>query len=82
VQPLSGDLAGPVRLTPAGQQAVGDLSRVRQEGLARLCLGWQPEQNPRLQELFTRLTHQLAASGEAPDAEVDAAARTEPKPAA
>ena len=82
VQPLSGDLAEPVRLTPAGQQAVGELSRVRQEGLARLCIGWQPEQNPRLQELFTRLTHQLAASGEAPDAEVDAAARTEPKPAA
>ncbi len=82
VQPLSGDLAEPVRLTPAGQQAVGELSRVRQEGLARLCIGWQPEQNPRLQELFTRLTHQLAASGEAPDAEVDAAARSEPKPAA
>jgi DNA-binding MarR family transcriptional regulator len=78
VQPLAGDPAESVRLTPAGQQAVGDLSRVRQEGLARVCAGWHPEHNPHLHALLTRLTHQLAASSETPDPELDAATALSP----
>jgi EmrB/QacA subfamily drug resistance transporter len=74
VKPLSGDLAEPVLLTEVGQQAVTDLCRVRRSGLAKICAGWQPEDNPHLLELLTTLTHQLAASLEMPDPELDKAA--------
>jgi EmrB/QacA subfamily drug resistance transporter len=72
-EPLAGGLTEPVRLSEAGKQAVSDLSRVRQDGLAKVCDGWQPEQNPHLHALLNRLTHQLAASRETPGPDLDAA---------
>jgi EmrB/QacA subfamily drug resistance transporter len=78
VQPLPGDPAGPVSLTEAGQHAFDELFQARHDAVARLTAGWQPEQHPRLLELVTRLTHQLAADGETPGPDLDAAAAPRP----
>src|SRR5215470_7503294 len=74
VQPLRDGPAGPVSLTEAGQHAFDELFRARHDAVARLAADWQPEQHPRLLELLTRLTHQLAADSETPGPDLDAAA--------
>jgi DNA-binding MarR family transcriptional regulator len=78
VQPLRDGPAGPVSLTEAGQRAFDGLFRARHDTVARLAAGWQPEQHPRLLELLTRLTHQLAAGSETPGPDLDAAAAPRP----
>jgi DNA-binding MarR family transcriptional regulator len=78
VQPLHDGPAGPVSLTEAGQRAFDGLFRARRDAVARLAADWQPEQHPRLLELLTRLTHQLAAGSETPGPDLDAAAAPRP----
>ncbi|HYB86374.1 MAG TPA: MFS transporter [Streptosporangiaceae bacterium] len=74
VGPLPADPAAPIPLTEAGQHAFDELFQARHDAVARLAADWEPEQHPRLVELLTRLTHQLAASGETPGAELDGSA--------
>jgi DNA-binding MarR family transcriptional regulator len=74
VGPLPADPAAPIPLTGAGQHAFDELFQARHDAVARLAADWEPEQHPRLVELLTRLTHQLAASGETPGAELDGSA--------
>jgi EmrB/QacA subfamily drug resistance transporter len=63
----------PVVLTAAGQEAFERLWRAREERIRRLCADWQPERYPELTALITAITHQLAAGGEKPGADLDAA---------
>jgi DNA-binding MarR family transcriptional regulator len=74
VQALPADLSQPVMLTEPGQHAFDDLYRVGRDRVARLAADWEPDQHPHLIELVTRLTHQLAASDDRPDKEIDAPA--------
>ncbi|HXZ72239.1 MAG TPA: MarR family winged helix-turn-helix transcriptional regulator, partial [Streptosporangiaceae bacterium] len=74
VQPLGKDPAEPVQLTEAGRRAFDDLFQARHDAIGRLAADWHPEQHPRLLELLTRLTHQLAAGSETPGSDLDAAA--------
>jgi DNA-binding MarR family transcriptional regulator len=71
VRVLRADLDQPVPLTEAGQQAFDALFRARQESVARLCEDWEPDQHPGLVSLLDQLTHQLAASSEAPGPDLD-----------
>jgi EmrB/QacA subfamily drug resistance transporter len=73
LRPVSQDLAQPVALTLAGQQAYQALMAEREQRLRRLCDGWQPDQHPALVALLTSITHQLAASREQPGADLDGA---------
>jgi EmrB/QacA subfamily drug resistance transporter len=65
------DPGKPVTLTEPGQHAFDDLYRVGRDRIARLAADWEPDQHPHLIELVTRLTHQLAASDDRPDEEID-----------
>jgi DNA-binding MarR family transcriptional regulator len=78
VRRLPDGATDPVPLTEAGQRAFDELFRARHDAVARLAADWNPEQHPRLVALLTRLTHQLAASGETPDPGLDAAAARRP----
>jgi DNA-binding MarR family transcriptional regulator len=78
VRRLPDDPTGPVPLTEAGQHAFDKLFRARHDAIARLAADWNPDQHPQLVALLTRLTHQLAASGETPDPGLDAAAAGRP----
>ncbi|HYA53514.1 MAG TPA: MFS transporter [Streptosporangiaceae bacterium] len=78
VRPLRNGPGGPVSLTEAGQHAFAGLFRARHDAVARLAADWHPEQHPRLLELLTRLTHQLAAGSETPGPDLDAAAGRRP----
>jgi len=73
-RPLADGPAAPVPLTETGQHAFDELFRARHDAVARLAAGWDPEHHPRLVELLTRITHQLAASSETPGSDLDAAA--------
>jgi EmrB/QacA subfamily drug resistance transporter len=77
VQALPDDASKPVPLSDAGQHAFDSLFQVRRERIARLAADWDPEHHPHLVTLLTRLTHQLAASDEAPAHDLDPAATTE-----
>jgi DNA-binding MarR family transcriptional regulator len=79
VQPLPEDPARPVSLSEAGQHAFDELFQARHDAVARLAADWQPEQHPRLLELLTRLTHQLAAGSETPGPDLDPAAAGRPR---
>ena len=68
-----GDASQPVRLTATGQAAYQDLMRAREDRLRKLCADWDPDRHPQLAALLTTITHQLAASGEKPGADLDAA---------
>jgi EmrB/QacA subfamily drug resistance transporter len=70
------DPSKPAPLSESGQQAFDSLFQVRRERIARLAADWDPEHHPHLVSLVTRLTHQLAASDEAPSQDLDPAART------
>jgi EmrB/QacA subfamily drug resistance transporter len=63
----------PVRLTATGRTAYQDLLQAREDRLHRLCADWHPDRHPQLAALLTTITHQLAASGEKPGADLDAA---------
>ena len=71
VRALPGDLDEPAPLTEAGQHAFDALFRARQQSVARLCADWDPDQHPALESLLDQLTHQLAASREAPGPDLD-----------
>ncbi len=68
-----GDASQPVRLTATGRTAYQDLLQAREDRLHRLCADWHPDRHPQLAALLTTITHQLAASGEKPGADLDAA---------
>ncbi len=68
-----GDASQPVRLTATGQAAYQDLLRAREDRLRKLCSDWHPDRHPQLAALLSTITHQLAASGEKPGADLDAA---------
>ena len=71
VRALRADLDQPMPLTETGQHAFDALFRARQESVARLCADWEPDQHPGLVSLLDELTHQLAASSEAPGPDLD-----------
>jgi DNA-binding MarR family transcriptional regulator len=58
-------------LTESGQDAYTRIFAARQDMIGRLLDGWHPELHPRLLELITEITHELAASGERPDPDLD-----------
>jgi EmrB/QacA subfamily drug resistance transporter len=69
----SADASRPAELTPAGESAYTRLFAARQDRIARLLEGWQPEQHPRLLQLLNDITHELAASHERPGPDLDVA---------
>jgi DNA-binding MarR family transcriptional regulator len=73
VQALPADQTKPVTFTDAGQRAYQSLYQVAHDRIERLAADWHPDQHPHLSELLTRLIHQLAASDERPDRELDSA---------
>jgi EmrB/QacA subfamily drug resistance transporter len=73
VQVLRPDLDQPVPLSESGQHAFDALFRARHERIAQYVGDWHPSQHPGLVALLDRLTHQLAASGEAPGRDLDSA---------
>ena len=66
------DPGRPAELTPAGEAAYTRLFAAREDRIARLLDGWQPEQHPRLLHLLDVITHELAASHERPGPDLDA----------
>src|SRR5262249_26799019 len=74
VGPLPADPGEPVPLTETGQRAYDQLYRARHERVSRLCSDWHPDQHPALLALLDRITHQLAASREAPGRDLDQSA--------
>ncbi len=72
--PGAADGTAPVDLTSAGTAAHASLFRAREDRIARLLDGWQPETHPRLLELLDAITHELAASHERPGPDLDPAA--------
>ncbi len=68
-----GAASQPVQLTDSGRSAYQDLLRAREDRLHRLCADWHPDRHPQLAALLTSITHQLAASGEKPGADLDSA---------
>jgi EmrB/QacA subfamily drug resistance transporter len=74
VGPLRADPGEPVPLTESGQRAYDRLYRARHDGVSRLCADWHPDQHPALLALLDRITHQLAASREAPGRDLDLSA--------
>jgi DNA-binding MarR family transcriptional regulator len=71
LQALPADPGKPLTFTEMGQQAYENLYRVAHDHIERLAADWQPEQHPRLRALVTQLIHQLAASDERPDRDLD-----------
>jgi DNA-binding MarR family transcriptional regulator len=76
VGPLPADPGEPVPLTETGQRAYDQLYRARHDRVSRLCADWHPDQHPALLALLDRITHQLAASQEAPGRDLDQSAAT------
>lgn len=62
---------GTDELTESGQSAYARIFTARQDRIATLLDGWHPEQHPRLLELLTDITHELAASHERPGPDLD-----------
>jgi drug resistance transporter, EmrB/QacA subfamily len=54
----------PARLTPKGVTIRFDLNRARRRGLESLCADWEPD-DPELDAAITRLSEELARSGQA-----------------
>ena len=71
VKVLRPDLDQPVPLSEAGQHAFDALFQARHERIAQYVGDWHPSQHPGLVALLDRLTHQLAAGGEAPGRDLD-----------
>ena len=69
------DLSKQVTLTENGQRAYESLYQVGHDRIERLCADWEPEQHPHLRALVATLIHQLAASDERPDRDLDATNR-------
>ncbi|HUJ07261.1 MAG TPA: MDR family MFS transporter [Streptosporangiaceae bacterium] len=71
VVPGQADPARAQQLTPAGQAAYVRLFAARQERVSALLQGWHPELHPRLLELLSAVTHELAASPERPGRDLE-----------
>jgi hypothetical protein len=74
--PASGDGAqagASVTLTPAGQQAAGQLGAAREAGIDRLVTDWRPDQVPELRQLIGHITTTLVATDTAPEHDADGA---------
>ena len=71
VEPSSdgADLAD--ELTTSGRSAYARIFAARQDRIAVLLDDWHPEQHPRLLELLSDITHELAASHERPGPDLD-----------
>jgi EmrB/QacA subfamily drug resistance transporter len=65
------DGSQPAELTAAGESAYASLFAARRQRISRLLDGWHPELHPRLLELLSDITHELAASGERPGRDLD-----------
>ena len=70
------DPGRPAELTPAGEAAYTRLFAAREDRIARLLDGWQPEQHPQLLQLLDVITHELAASHERPGPDLDGTSPT------
>jgi len=64
--------AAPLGLTPAGLLAHAQLLEARKDRISALLDGWHAELHPRLLELLSAITHELAASPERPGRDLDA----------
>jgi DNA-binding MarR family transcriptional regulator len=64
----------PEQLTEAGRAAHDRIFAARQDRIAVLLEGWQPQHHPKLLSLLGTITHELAASHERPGPDLDAAA--------
>ncbi len=58
-------------LTESGAAAYARIFAARQDMIEQKLEGWQPELHPRLLELLSEITHELAASSERPDPDLD-----------
>ena len=56
-----------VTLTPAGQQAAGQLVAAREAGIDRLVTEWKPDKVPELRRLLGRITTTLVATDTSPE---------------
>jgi EmrB/QacA subfamily drug resistance transporter len=65
-------------LTDSGLDAYARIFAARQDLIERLLEGWHPELHPRLLELVTEITHELAAGSERPRRDLDLT-RTDPR---
>lgn len=62
---------GADELTESGRSAYARIFAARQDRIAILLDGWHPEHHPRLLDLLTDITHELAASSERPGPDLD-----------
>jgi hypothetical protein len=72
VKPGPPDPIRPQELTPAGQAAYAKVFAASRDRISQLCAGWHPELHPRLLELLSEITHELAASTERPGRDLEA----------
>jgi len=59
-----GNAPAGLRLTPAGQEAVGKLTAARRAGLTELLEGWDPEAHPEVMGMVRSLAEELLADDE------------------
>ena len=71
VMPAEPEPAAADQLTESGQAAYARIFAASQDLIARMLDGWQPDLHPRLRELLREITHELAASSERPDPDLD-----------
>ncbi len=71
VEPAGPAPDGADDLTEYGAAAYARIFAARQDMIAQKLEGWQPELHPRLLELLSEITHELAASSERPDRDLD-----------
>jgi hypothetical protein len=71
VRPAEPVPEAPDELTAAGEAAHARIFAARQDMIERMLDDWQPELHPRLLELLTEITHELAAGSERPDPDLD-----------
>ncbi len=71
VRPAEPVPEAPDELTDAGEAAHARIFAARQDMIERMLDDWQPDLHPRLLELLTEITHELAAGSERPDPDLD-----------
>ena len=71
VRPAEPVPEAPDELTNAGEAAHARIFAARQDMIERMLDDWQPDLHPRLLELLTEITHELAAGSERPDPDLD-----------
>jgi len=71
VKPGPADPARSAELTAAGETAYTRLFAAREDRIAQLLDGWQPDLHPKLLQLLDEITHELAAGRERPGPDLD-----------